>query len=147
MLYFIAFVGTIIFCAARDSQRKRKQREAIRAVEAIKEAAARQKLAELEERRAAIRQREGERAEEKARKARAAAEKQRTAAELARNQSERFEGLIVSYRQALEAIENELETAKKASRITALTTRKASIEEKLMKLEAQNEKQYTISKA
>jgi hypothetical protein len=146
-LFIISFVATFAFLAAKNSRRKQRQREAIRAVEAIKEAAARQKIAELEERRAAIRQREAERAEEKARKARAAAEKQRTAAELARNQSERLEGLIVSYRQALEAIENELETAKKASRITALTTRKASIEEKLMRLEAQNEKQYTISKA
>lgn len=103
--------------ASRNSRRKQRQREAIRAVEAIKEAAARQKIAELEERRAAIRQREAERAEEKARKARAAAEKEAARAEKVRNQKElakrelaRVDAITDFYKLQLSDIENHIDS-------------------------------------
>ena len=118
-LFFISFIATFVFLAARNSRRKQRQREVIRSIEAIKEAATRQKIAEAEERRAAIRQREAERTEEKARKARSAAraaaekkavqiEKARAQKELAKRELARVDAISDFYKLQLSDIEKQI---------------------------------------
>ena len=97
-LFIVSFVATLAFLAARNSRRKQRQREAIRAIEAIKEAAARQKLAEAEARCAAAERRETDRQ----RRAEMQARINKAAAKI---ELERFQNVTYELQKQLEALD------------------------------------------
>jgi type II secretory pathway pseudopilin PulG len=97
-LFIISFITTFALLAAKNSRRKQRQREEIRAVEAIREAAARQKLAEAEARRTAAERKETDRQ----RRAEMQARINKAAATI---ELERFQNVTYELQKQLEALD------------------------------------------